>query len=114
MLDDWSVQTASTLFNIFGNKGNVVWMLNESLNRFKFDSTRFQQSFNVFPLLTVLDDLFKYPHHLFQQSVERMLNQMLKPFELAFNVVFQAEIITCIMYFPGSIPYMKISPFKVL
>ena len=30
-----SVQTASTLFNIFVNKENVVWMLNESLNRFK-------------------------------------------------------------------------------
>ena len=39
---------ASTPFNIFVNKGNVVWMLNESLNRFKFDSTCFQQAFNIF------------------------------------------------------------------
>ena len=37
-----SVQTASTPFNIFENKGNFVWKLNESLIRFKFDSTRFQ------------------------------------------------------------------------
>ena len=36
-----SVQTASTLFNIFENKGKVESMLNESLNRFKPDSTRF-------------------------------------------------------------------------
>ena len=37
-----SFQTASTPFNIFDNKGNVVWMLNDSLNRFQFDLTRFQ------------------------------------------------------------------------
>ena len=37
------VQTASAPFNIFENKGNV-WMLHKSLKRFKFDSTRFQQS----------------------------------------------------------------------
>ena len=49
MLDkcERSVQTASTPFNIFENKGNVVWMLNESLNQFKFDSTRFQQAFSI-------------------------------------------------------------------
>ena len=39
---------ASMPFNIFESKGNVVWMLNESLNLFKFDSTRFQQAFNNF------------------------------------------------------------------
>ena len=32
---------ALQLFKIFDNKGNVVWMLNESLNRFQFDSTHF-------------------------------------------------------------------------
>ena len=37
-----SVQTASASFNIFENKGSVVWMLSESLKQFKFDSTRFQ------------------------------------------------------------------------
>ena len=35
-------------FNIFENKGKVGSMLNESLNRFKLDSTRFQQVFNIF------------------------------------------------------------------
>ena len=45
---EWSVQTAWTPFNIFENKGKVQSMLNESLNRFKFDSTRFQQAFNTF------------------------------------------------------------------
>ena len=48
MLDDWSVQTASTPINMFKNKGNVETMLNESLNQFKFDSTHFQQTFNNF------------------------------------------------------------------
>ena len=48
MLDEWSVLTASTPLNVFKNKGNVEAMLNESLNQFKFDSTRFQQAFNIF------------------------------------------------------------------
>ena len=43
-----SVQRASTPFNIFENKGKVESILNEILNRFKFDSTRFQQAFNNF------------------------------------------------------------------
>ena len=83
MLDERSVQTVSTPFNISNNKGNVEAMLNESLNQFKFDSTRFQQAFNIFfsfTLSTMLNDLFKRPRHLVQQSVERMLKQMLKPF----------------------------------
>ena len=46
MLDERSVQAVSVPFNIFKNKGNVEAMLNESLNRFKFDSTRFQHAFN--------------------------------------------------------------------
>ena len=46
MLDEWSVQTVSTPFNIFKNKQNVEWMLSESLNQSKFDSTHFQQAFN--------------------------------------------------------------------
>ena len=48
MLDGWSVQTVSTPFNIFKNKENVEWMLNESLNQFKFDSTHFQQALDIF------------------------------------------------------------------
>ena len=48
MLDERSDQTVSTPCNIFKNKGNVESMLNESLNQFKFDSTHFQQAFNVF------------------------------------------------------------------
>ena len=43
-----SVETASTPFNIFENKGKVESTLNENLNRFKLDSTRFQQAFNIF------------------------------------------------------------------
>ena len=70
-----SVQTASTSFNIFENKGKVELILNESLNRFKFDSTRFQQAFNIFTFSTMLDDLFKSTEHLVQQSVECMLKK---------------------------------------
>ena len=43
MLDERSVQTVSRPFNIFKNKENVESMLIESLNQFKFDSTRFQR-----------------------------------------------------------------------
>ena len=32
---------------MFKNKGNVEAMLNESLKQFKFDSTHFQQGFNI-------------------------------------------------------------------
>ena len=46
MLDERSFQTVSTPLNIFKDKENVESMLNESLNRFKFDSTHFQQAFN--------------------------------------------------------------------
>ena len=48
MLDERSVQTVSTPFNIFKNKENVESMLNESLNQFKFDSTHFQQALDIF------------------------------------------------------------------
>ena len=48
MLDERSVQTVSTPFNILKNKENVESMLNESLNQFKFDSTHFQQALNIF------------------------------------------------------------------
>ena len=38
-----------TPFNIFKNKENVESMLNETLlNKFKFDSIHFQQTFNIF------------------------------------------------------------------
>ena len=43
-----SFQTASTPFNIFEDKGNVESLLGESPCKFKIDSTRFQQTFNVF------------------------------------------------------------------
>ena len=63
MLDERSLQTVSTPFNIFKNKENVESMLNESLNEFKFDSTHFQQAFNIFNTLStlILNDLFKRP-----------------------------------------------------
>ena len=48
-------------------------MMNESLDQFKFDSTHFQQAFNIFSvtLSTMLNDLFKRPRHLAQQSVSK-------------------------------------------
>ena len=79
-----SVQTASTPFNIFENKGQVELIFNESLNQFKLDSTRFQEAFNIFTLSTMLDNLFKCIKQLVQQSVECKLKQMLKPFKQAF------------------------------
>ena len=39
MSNERSVQAVSKPFNIFKNKGNVLSMLNESLNQFKFGST---------------------------------------------------------------------------
>ena len=48
MVDERSVQKVSTPFNVFKNNGNVEAMWNESLNQFKFDSTRFQQALNIF------------------------------------------------------------------
>ena len=50
-------------------------MLNESLNRFKFDSTHFQQALNIFYAFNnVGRPVEKRPQNLAQQSVERMLN----------------------------------------
>jgi len=72
--------------NNFENKGNVEPMLNENLNQFKFDSTHFQQAFNVFTFSNMLKALFKRSRHLVQQSVERMLKQMLKPFRQVLSV----------------------------
>ena len=87
MLDERSVQTAATTINIFKNKGNVEAMLNESLNQ--FDLTHFQQAFNIFfARSTMLNDLFKRPRYLVQQSVERMLKQMLRPFKRAFTIQY--------------------------
>ena len=60
-------------------------MLNEILNRFKLDSTRFQQTSIFFTFSTMLDDLFKRTEHLVQQSVECMLKQMLKPLKRTFT-----------------------------
>ena len=48
MLDERSVLMVSTPFNIFKNKGNVEAIWKESLNQFKFDSTHFQQAYNIF------------------------------------------------------------------
>ena len=54
MLDERSVQKVSTPFNIFKNKGNIMEaMLNESLTKFKFDSTHFQQLSTFFTLSTM-------------------------------------------------------------
>ena len=50
MLDERSVQTACTPFNIFKNQENDKSMLNkfECLKQLKFDSTHFQHAFNTF------------------------------------------------------------------
>ena len=70
MLDERSVQTVSKPLNIFKNKGIVDSMLNESLNQFKFNSTHFQQAFDIFfTLSTMLNDLFKRPRHLAVQQL---------------------------------------------
>ena len=58
MLNDRSVKTVSTPFNIFKNKGNVGSMLSERLNDFKFDLTHFQKGFKIFALPTMLNNLF--------------------------------------------------------
>ena len=52
-LDEWSVQTVTTQFNIFKSKEYVESMLIESLNHFKLDllntlSTSFQYFFYAF------------------------------------------------------------------
>ena len=57
-------------------------MLNESLNRFKLDSTSFQ---HFLRFQTMLDELFKRTEHLVQRSGECMLKQMLKPFKRVFT-----------------------------
>ena len=46
-------------------------MLNESLNQFKFDSTRSQRAFDIFfTLSTMLNDLFKRSRHLRARVLE--------------------------------------------
>ena len=87
MLDERSVQTVSTPFNIFKDKENVKSMLNEGLNQFKFDSTHFQQTFDIFlrfqQCWTTCSNALDI---WFNNCVERMLKQTLKPFKRAFKV----------------------------
>ena len=45
----------------------------------------FKKLSTFFTLSTMLNDLFKRPQHLVQQGVERMLNQMSKPFKRALK-----------------------------
>lgn len=65
MMDERSIQTVSTQFDIFKNKGNVEAMLKESLNQFNLIPTPFQQAFrqHFFALSIMLNesDLFKRP-----------------------------------------------------
>ena len=90
MLDERSVQTISTPFNIFKNKENVESMLNKSLNQFKIDSTQFQQTFNIFNAFNNVEQPIQTPPDFwFNNCVERELKQMLKPFKRVF---------TCIQY----------------
>ena len=60
-------------------------MLNENLNDLNSIQHAFNRLWTIFTLSTMLDDLCKRPQHLVQQSFERMLSRMLKPFERAFT-----------------------------
>ena len=87
MLDERSAQTVSKPINIFKNKGNVETMLYESLKQFRFDPTRFQQAFNIFYTFNNVERPVQTPpRYLVQQSIERILKQMLKWFKRAFTV----------------------------
>ena len=86
MLNERSVETVSTRFNVFKNKGNVETMLNESLHQFKLiQHTSNKLSTFCFALSTMLNDLLRRTRRLVQQSVENVLKEALKPFKLAFS-----------------------------
>ena len=59
--DERDGKTASTSFNIRENKGNVDWLLKQSLNAFNIDSTRLKRGGD-----TVSTSLFN--------KIERVLN----------------------------------------
>ena len=84
MLNERSVQAVSTPFNIFKNKENGESMLNQSLNQFKFDSTRFRHFSHFQQCWTTCSNS---PDIWFNNCVERMLKQMLKPFERALRKI---------------------------
>ena len=46
---------------VFEKKGNVVWVLNESINRFNLIQHTFNKLSTLFTLSTMLDDHFKRP-----------------------------------------------------
>ena len=54
-------------------------MLNESLNQFKFDSTRFQRAFNIFYTFNNIERPVQTPQTLiwFNNCVKSMFKQML-------------------------------------
>ena len=87
MLDERIVQTVSTPFNIFKKKENVESMLNENLNQFKFDSTRFQQAFDIIYAFNNFERRTcsnAYDIWL-NNCTECLLKQMLKPFKRALR-----------------------------
>ena len=62
-------------------------MLNESLNQFKFDSKHFQQAFNIFYVFNNVERPgSNAPDIWLNNSIERMLKKMLKPFIRSFNI----------------------------
>ena len=74
--------TFSTAFNIFKNKGIVEGTLNEILNQFKFDSAHFQQTSNIFLCFQQCWTTGSNAADIwFNNCVEPMLKQMLKPFK---------------------------------
>ena len=66
-------------------------MLNERLNRFKFDSTPFQQAFNIFSAFNNVGQPLQMPQHLVQQSVERMLKPNIETGKLTDQVRHQTR-----------------------
>ena len=71
-----------TPLNIFKNKGNVEWKFKP-----KFDSTHFQQTFQQFLRFQQCWMTCSNAHDIwFNNCVERMLKQMLKPFKRALRI----------------------------
>ena len=66
----------------------------------------------------MLNDLFKCPQHLVQQSVERMLKQMLKPFKRTFTLarfeVDESSTVSCQLYSSQHKSHAKSSKSEIL
>ena len=88
MLDERSVQTISTPSNIFKNKES---MLTESLNKFTFDSTHFQQAFKIF--LYAFNNVERPVKTSPTFGSTTVLKQILKPFKRPYDHLLAVKII---------------------